>query len=91
MMSNQTENVSNETPNQPQPRVEVGNFGEEDFNPLAEFETHSSPPRKEPKTSGVLSSFLSREEQEKLFDKMWDKKMMKDDPYKKSSSFTSFF
>ena len=83
--------MSNKTVNPSQPRVEMGNIGDEDFNPLAEFETNSSPPRKEPKTSGGVFGFLSRDEKERLFKKMWDEKMMKDDPYKKSSSFTSFF
>lgn len=70
-----------------QPRLE--NFGDdvmrEDFNPLAEFETNSSPPRKEPKTSGGVFGFLSREEKEKLFEKMWVEKWMADDPYKPKS------
>ena len=74
-----------------QPPVEIGNFGDDvmrdDFNPLAEFETNSSPQRKKPKTSGGFFDILSREEKEKLFEKMWVEKRMAEDPYKPKSYF----
>ena len=80
--------MSNKTVNPSQPRVEMGNNNiGDDFNPLAEFETNSSPQRKKPKTSGGFFSILSREEKEKLFEKMWVEKKMGDDPYKPKSYF----